>query len=97
LQIQFKKIKIEFDKKNPRRIQFNENKKRKIISNKININYKNKNQILKIKKIIEGENKNICTNYANSDKHSNLKKLVTYKTYETLDLDPIKKFITNQF
>jgi hypothetical protein len=45
-----KKIKIEFDRKNPRMIQFNENKKRNIISNKININYKNKNQILKIKK-----------------------------------------------
>jgi hypothetical protein len=45
-----KKIKIEFDRKNPRKIQFNENKKRNIISNKININYKNKNQILKIKK-----------------------------------------------
>jgi hypothetical protein len=44
-------------------------KNKKTIPNKININKKNKNQILNIRKIIESKIENICKNKANPNKH----------------------------
>jgi hypothetical protein len=51
-----KKMRIKFDRKNLRRMQFNEKN--------------NMDQILKIKKITRGEIENICKNQVNPDKHS---------------------------